>query len=118
MSNKSCIRFNTNNLLLHTRDVPTAASLSCLIFLQNNQIVRTWEDNSHVKEALATKIRPKSFIGTVPLDNGFEVPYRLIMPPNLDEDDSETKYPVIFYVYSGPNTNTVQETFTVGKGNI
>lgn len=75
----------------------------------------TWEDNAIVRERLVNKARPQSIIGTVPLANGFPAPYRLLLPPGLDVNDVNTKYPMIFYVYSGPNTNTVYDTFTVGK---
>lgn len=75
----------------------------------------TWEDNAIVRERLREKIRPNSMIFTVPLENGYPAPVRLWLPPGLDINDTNTTYPMIYYVYSGPNTNTVFDTFTVGK---
>ncbi|VVC90329.1 unnamed protein product [Leptidea sinapis] len=78
------------------------------------QILYTWQDNSVVRERLRDKVKPGSIITTVPLQNGFPAPVRLLLPPGLNQSDTETKYPLVFYVYSGPNTNTVYDTFTVG----
>ncbi|XP_063617877.1 uncharacterized protein LOC134790840 [Cydia splendana] len=77
-------------------------------------VLETWEDNQQVRYNLLGKDRPQSIITTVPLQNGFPAPVRLFLPPGLDVNDINTKYPCVFYVYSGPNTNTVYDTFTVG----
>lgn len=74
-----------------------------------------WEDNTDVRDRLVGKARWGTIIDTVPLQDGFQVPYRLFLPPGLDVSDNSTTYPMIFYVYSGPNTNTVYNTFTVGE---
>ncbi|KAI8427635.1 hypothetical protein MSG28_002118 [Choristoneura fumiferana] len=71
-------------------------------------------DNAIVRNRLIGKNRPGSIITTVPLENGFPAPVRLFLPPGLDVNDPDTKYAMVFYVYSGPNTNTVYDTFTVG----
>ncbi|KPJ11944.1 Venom dipeptidyl peptidase 4 [Papilio machaon] len=80
----------------------------------NNRVLFTWEDNAIVRERLREKIRPNSMIFTVPLQNGYPAPVRLWLPPGLDVNDTNTKYPMVYYVYSGPNTNTVFDSFTVG----
>ena len=77
--------------------------------------LKTWEDNMAVRALLVGKARWSSIITTVPLENGFPAPVRLLLPPGLNISDSSVKYPVVFYVYSGPNTHTVMNTFTVGK---
>ncbi|CAB3231231.1 unnamed protein product [Arctia plantaginis] len=77
-------------------------------------VLAIWEDNTVVRDRLVGKARWGSIIDTVPLQNGFQVPYRLFLPPGLDVNDTNTTYPMVFYVYSGPNTNTVYNTFTVG----
>ncbi|CAG4968445.1 unnamed protein product [Colias eurytheme] len=79
----------------------------------NRKILYTWETNEIVRERLKTKVKPVTLITTVPLQNGHPAPVRLFLPPGLDQNGT-TKYPLVFYVYSGPNTNTVFETFTVG----
>ncbi|KAI5632829.1 venom dipeptidyl peptidase 4 [Phthorimaea operculella] len=78
-------------------------------------VLYTWEDNAVVRQNLIGKQRPTSLIFNVPLENGFPAPVRLHLPPGLDMNDTNTKYPMIFHVYSGPGTNAVQENFAVGK---
>ncbi|CAG5056646.1 unnamed protein product [Parnassius apollo] len=80
----------------------------------NRRILKTWEDNAVVRARLEDKIRPNSMIFTVPLANGHPAPVRLWLPPGLDINNTSSKYPMVYYVYSGPNTNTVYDTFTVG----
>ncbi|XP_038216477.1 apoptotic chromatin condensation inducer in the nucleus-like [Zerene cesonia] len=80
----------------------------------NRTILYTWETNEIVRERLKSKVKPNTFITTVPLQNGHPAPVRLFLPPGLDQSDTQTKYPLVYYVYSGPNTNTVFDTFTVG----
>lgn len=74
-----------------------------------------WEDNRIVRERLVNKTRPLTVNTTVPLENGHPAPVKLFLPPGLNISDTSVKYPMVFYVYSGPNTNTVFDTFTVGK---
>ncbi|KAG7311672.1 hypothetical protein JYU34_002725, partial [Plutella xylostella] len=78
----------------------------------NERNLYTWETNAIVRERLAGKAVQQKIITTVPLDNGHPAPVRLLLPPGLDVNDTNTKYPVMFYVYSGPNTNRVFDTFT------
>ncbi|XP_026324416.1 uncharacterized protein LOC113233504 [Hyposmocoma kahamanoa] len=89
-------------------------SATFIIDTRTRESIRLWEDNAIVRERLVGKTRPGSMIFTVPLQNGFPAPVRLHLPPGLDFSDTNTKYPLVFYVYSGPNTNTVFDTFTVG----
>ncbi|KAM3962795.1 apoptotic chromatin condensation inducer-like protein [Aphomia sociella] len=79
-----------------------------------NSILYVWENNTVVRDRLVGKTRPQSVIFTVPLENGIEAPVRLHIPPGVDLTDNSTTYPMIYYVYSGPNTNTVFNSFTVG----
>ncbi|CAH2243101.1 jg14397 [Pararge aegeria aegeria] len=80
----------------------------------HDTILYTWETNEVVRERLEGKDRPLSIITTVPLENGRPAPVRLLLPPGINVNDTTTKYPLVFFVYSGPNTNTVYDTFTVG----
>lgn len=82
---------------------------------QTQTILYTWERNDEVRVNLGNKSKPGSIITTVPLENGHPAPVRLFLPPGLNPNDTTTKYPLVYYVYSGPNTNTVYDTFTVGK---
>ncbi|CAH0726548.1 unnamed protein product, partial [Brenthis ino] len=80
----------------------------------NDRPLLIWEDNQIVRARLVGKTRPQSIITTVPLEDGHPASVRLFLPPGLNVSDTNTKYPVVFYVYSGPNTNTVIDRFTVG----
>ncbi|CAF4768026.1 unnamed protein product [Pieris macdunnoughi] len=77
-------------------------------------ILYNWELNDQLRVNLRNKVKPRSIITTVPLANGYPAPVRLFLPPGLDINNTTTKYPLVYYVYSGPNTNTVYDTFTVG----
>ncbi|XP_068620784.1 uncharacterized protein [Battus philenor] len=89
-------------------------SVTYIVDPLNNRVLLTWEDNAIVRERLVNKTKPQSMIFNVPLQNGHPAPVRLWLPPGLDLNDTTTKYPMVYYVYSGPNTNTVFESFTVG----
>jgi dipeptidyl aminopeptidase/acylaminoacyl peptidase len=77
-------------------------------------VLTVWEENAIARQRLVNKTRPQSIITTVPLQDGHPASVRLHLPPGLDLNGTTT-YPLVFYVYSGPNTNTVFDTFTVGK---
>uniref|UniRef100_A0A2A4JET8 Venom dipeptidyl peptidase 4 n=1 Tax=Heliothis virescens TaxID=7102 RepID=A0A2A4JET8_HELVI len=93
---------------------PEEPSATFIYNPRTRQVLYTWEDNAIVRQRLVGRARWESIITTVPLENGFPAPVRLLLPPGLDVNDALTKYPMIYYVYSGPNTNTVFNTFTVG----
>ncbi|XP_047987143.1 uncharacterized protein LOC125226995 [Leguminivora glycinivorella] len=93
---------------------PEEPSATFIINPRTGAVLETWEDNQRVRDNFLGRDRPQSIITTVPLQNGFPAPVRLFLPPGLDVNDTDTKYPCVFYVYSGPNTNTVFDTFTVG----
>ncbi|KAL4715115.1 hypothetical protein ACJJTC_012162 [Scirpophaga incertulas] len=76
-------------------------------------VLYTWETNNAVRDIVATKLRPQSIITTVPLQSGHPAPVKLILPPGFDETDVNKKYPLVYYVYSGPNTNLVYDTLTL-----
>lgn len=82
---------------------------------QNNQVIRTWENNQYLRDQLEQKDKPTSFITTVTLENRVEVPVRIFLPPSFNENDNSTKYPLIYYVHSAPDTNTVTDSFNIGK---
>ncbi|XP_064076600.1 uncharacterized protein LOC113394453 [Vanessa tameamea] len=93
---------------------PDEPSATYIVNPLTGQTLYVWEDNQIVRDRLVGKSRPQSIITTVPLENGYPAPVRLFLPPGLNVSDTTKKYPVVFYVYSGPNTNTVYDTFTVG----
>jgi len=47
---------------------------------------------------------------TIPTDDGYNLPAKWTLPLNFD-DSGKTRYPVIFRIYSGPDTPTVKNRF-------
>ncbi|KAJ8729568.1 hypothetical protein PYW08_001149 [Mythimna loreyi] len=94
---------------------PDEPSATFIINPRTNSTISIWERNDHVRQRLVGKARWSSLITTVPMENDFPAPVRLLLPPGFDINDTRNiKYPVVYYVYSGPNTQTVLNTFTVG----
>lgn len=93
---------------------PEEPAATFIINPRDGSTLVLWEDNAIVRQRLVGKARWSSLITTVPLENGYPAPVRLLLPPGLNVNDATVKYPVVFYVYSGPNTHTVVNTFTVG----
>ncbi|PIE01125.1 MAG: hypothetical protein CSA81_12795 [Acidobacteria bacterium] len=52
---------------------------------------------------------------TIPTDDGYELPAYWILPPDFDSS-GKTRYPVIFRIYSGPDTPTVMNRYNMRAG--
>lgn len=85
------------------------------IYNSNLTKLYTWEDNKAVAELVAEKSRPIVKRFTVPVPGGFEAQVKLLLPPNADLS-GKTKYPMLVYVYGGPDTNEVTERFHIDWG--
>ncbi|SMO76881.1 S9 family peptidase [Fodinibius sediminis] len=73
--------------------------------------IRLLEDNTELKKTLAGfQLPTKEFI-KIPLEQATLNGY--IMKPH--DFDPEKKYPVLFYVYGGPGSQTVQKNFGSGQ---
>lgn len=48
-------------------------------------------------------------------DEGFKLPASVIWPVNMDRSK---RYPVLFYVYGGPNSGSVMDTWRTPAGNV
>ncbi|XP_063983371.1 venom dipeptidyl peptidase 4 isoform X3 [Diachasmimorpha longicaudata] len=81
----------------------------------NASKVLTWESNAGISEAMAGKSRPLVKRFTVPVGGGFEAQVRLLIPPGADLTGT-TKYPMLVYVYGGPDTYQVTEKFHIDWG--
>lgn len=58
-----------------------------------------WEDNPVLVGRLEPKALPVVKNFKVPIANGeFEANVRLLLPPNLDKNDTTKKYPAVVYV--------------------
>lgn len=86
------------------------------IYDRNTTKLFTWENNKDVTEVLADKLQPIVKRYTVPVGNGFEAQVRLLFPPDADLADSDAKYPMVVYVYGGPDSSQVTERFNVDWG--
>ncbi|ROT37187.1 hypothetical protein SODALDRAFT_313186 [Sodiomyces alkalinus F11] len=67
------------------------------------------EENKHLEESAKTHQLPRLKYGTLNVE-GFDLNYVERRPPNFDETK---KYPVLFYQYSGPGSQSVTKKFTV-----
>uniref|UniRef100_A0A0C9RFV4 Venom dipeptidyl peptidase 4 n=2 Tax=Fopius arisanus TaxID=64838 RepID=A0A0C9RFV4_9HYME len=81
----------------------------------NTSKVVTWENNAGVAKEIAKKSRPLVKRFTVPVGGGFEAQVRLLIPPGADLTGT-TKYPMLVYVYGGPDTYQVTEKFHIDWG--
>uniref|UniRef100_A0A1L8EG47 Venom dipeptidyl peptidase 4 n=1 Tax=Haematobia irritans TaxID=7368 RepID=A0A1L8EG47_HAEIR len=86
-------------------------SYTKVIETKTNQAIKDWELNTAFRDRLETKLRPTIQYMNVTLDDGFTGFAKLMLPPNLDKNK---KYPMIVYVYGGPNSVRVTNAFTVG----
>ena len=75
--------------------------------------IRVLENNEALKQRLAEKgYVPAQFI-TIPVDEGEPLNAWIIFPPDFDENQ---KYPVLMYVYGGPNSQTVTDRWNTFNG--
>jgi dipeptidyl aminopeptidase B len=82
------------------------------IFSTNDtQSYLSLEQNTTLNTTLKNLELPSNIYGTISL-NGFTMNYREIRPPNFDESGT-TKYPVLFYCYGGPNSQTVEKRYDI-----
>ena len=89
----------------------TETAKVCNIVNANGNIVKEMlRDNNPLKDYKTVKIQ----IGTLKNDAGIDLFYRIILPPNFD---STQKYPVFYYLYGGPHTQLVTDSW-LGGANI
>ncbi|RMG78358.1 MAG: S9 family peptidase, partial [Bacteroidetes bacterium] len=74
----------------------------------NGKLIRTLEDNSELKELLKEyQISPMEFF-KIPVSDNIELNAWMIKPHNFDENK---QYPVLMYVYGGPGSQTVTNSW-------
>jgi dipeptidyl-peptidase-4 len=74
----------------------------------NGKLLKTLKDNARLKATVAEYgFRPKEFI-TVAADSGLVLNAWMIKPPGFD---ATKKYPVFMTQYSGPNSNSVLDSW-------
>jgi dipeptidyl-peptidase-4 len=79
---------------------------------ENYSVVRVVEDNSFLKEALATYELGKHYYFKFKNDLEIELNGWMMLPPNFDPSN---KYPVFMYVYGGPSNPTTTNHWDDGN---
>ncbi|CVK16305.1 dipeptidyl-peptidase-4 [Apibacter mensalis] len=88
----------------------STANTPPLFTLRNNtgNIIKTLEDNSTLLSYINKKeIKKMEFID-IPTDNGINLKSYIIKPKHFN---SEKKYPVLMYVYGGPGSQTINNSW-------
>ncbi|XP_071448145.1 venom dipeptidyl peptidase 4-like [Hetaerina americana] len=85
------------------------------IWTKNGERLLTWEKNMGLHSLLENREVPQTMRMQVPLPGGLEAEVLLRLPSKVDKSGT-TKYPMIVYVYGGPDTNQVNERFTADWG--
>ncbi|KFB44705.1 AGAP008176-PA-like protein [Anopheles sinensis] len=86
----------------------------------DRQLVLDWEANLERREQLKQYKQVQVRFLRVPVGDGsFMASVRLYLPPEIDFDGGTTteKYPMIVYVYAGPNSVGVTASFGIGFSN-
>ncbi|XP_060517373.1 venom dipeptidyl peptidase 4-like isoform X2 [Cylas formicarius] len=82
--------------------------------IKNNTDSIVWQNNTYVRDQISRKLLPSTKDLTVPIEGNFAARVRLLLPPNFDE---ATKYPAIVYVYGGPESSSIADTYSSGMAN-
>ncbi|RLU16821.1 hypothetical protein DMN91_010889 [Ooceraea biroi] len=81
----------------------------------NSTLLFVWEDNNAVTEMIAEKSQPIVHRYKIPVTGGFSAQVRLLIPPGADLSGA-IKYPMLVYVYGGPDSYQVTEKFNIDWG--
>ncbi|XP_055685208.1 venom dipeptidyl peptidase 4 [Lutzomyia longipalpis] len=85
----------------------------------DNTQIMAWEENLSTRTSLTAIDLPQIKYLKVPVEGRFEASVRLRLPPNIDYPTGNgQKYPMIVYVYGGPNSARVTDSFGVGFGDF
>ncbi|XP_076294344.1 venom dipeptidyl peptidase 4 isoform X2 [Lasioglossum baleicum] len=85
------------------------------IYNRNSKKLHVWENNEAVSEIIAEKSQPLVRRFKVPVPGGFKARVRLLIPPDADLSGA-TKYPMLIFVYGGPDTYQVTQKFNIDWG--
>jgi len=110
---RNSVEFNWEaSYYVHTclgHDIPE----SVLRRASDNALVFVFEDNLELEEKLNTKMLPERIDTSVEVEGGFTAPVKIQLPPHMEEG---TKYPVLVYVYGGPGSQQVTDSWTLTWG--
>ena len=79
-----------------------------LVRLPGHQVIRTLVDNATLRRRVAWLRRGTAEFFTVTADDGSKMPAYLMRPADFD---SARKYPLLFHVYGGPGSSTVNDSW-------
>jgi dipeptidyl-peptidase-4 len=79
-----------------------------LVSLPDNHLIRTLVDNAALKAKVAGLRLGATDFRQVDIGSGIKLNAWFIKPPNFD---STSRYPVLFYVYGGPGSQTVTDAW-------
>ncbi|MDR1847007.1 MAG: S9 family peptidase [Bacteroidales bacterium] len=87
------------------------ANTPAVYTINNNkgEIINTLEDNSKLKATLAEYGSEHKEFGKFKTENGDSLNFWIIKPSQMDNG---TKYPVLFYVYGGPGSQEVLNSYS------
>jgi dipeptidyl-peptidase-4 len=74
----------------------------------NGKIIRVLEDNKELSATLESINLGKTEFGKLETADGVKLNYWQILPPDFNENK---KYPVLFFVYGGPGSQTVKNAW-------
>ena len=79
-----------------------------LVRLPGHQVIRTLVDNARLRARVAGLKRGKVEFFSIPAEDGARMPAYLMKPADFD---STRKYPLLFHVYGGPGSSTVNDSW-------
>jgi dipeptidyl-peptidase-4 len=79
-----------------------------VIRLANHQVIRTLVDNAGLRRRVVSLRRGPVEFFTVTAEDGSKMPAYLMKPADFD---STRKYPLLFHVYGGPGSSTVNDSW-------
>ena len=79
-----------------------------LVRLPTHQVIRTLVDNARLRARVGSLRRGKVEFFSIPAEDGAKMPAYLMKPADFD---STKKYPLLFHVYGGPGSATVNDVW-------
>ena len=79
-----------------------------LVRLPGHQVIRTLVDNAGLRKRVSRLRRGKAEFFTVTGEDGVRMPAYLMKPADFD---STRRYPLLFHVYGGPGSSTVNDSW-------
>jgi dipeptidyl-peptidase-4 len=79
-----------------------------LVRLPTHQVIRTLIDNAGLRGRLATLKRSSVEFFSIATEDGAKMPAYLMKPADFD---STRRYPLLFHVYGGPGSSTVNDSW-------